>query len=368
MPTGLPQGVSDGDVRPWMVKPEAGAQAQTPWVRQERARLVLAVEDEGLRQVMSHTFGAVGLEVHAVGTGREALVALSAATTQILIAGASLPDLDGIAVWEQAVAHDPKIAGLLFVAEGDVARAVQAMKAGVSEVLSVTTPPYEVVEAVQRLLASQGACPDHRVVKFGDTRGLRIDAFYLDPIGARPKTKPVAGTPQANESTLSPDYLRGVAEGERRLAEQAAQFRKREAVVADMAKKLAETMAALPARLEAETVTLAFDIARKVIHERASETQELVAAQVREALTRIKDAKMLRILVNPSEEAALHELREQCAALLDGPAVIRIEADPSIAPGGCRIETPMHLVDATVDGQLARIAERLRQGAMSHAR
>ena len=50
---------------------------------------------------------------------------------------------------------------------------------------------------------------------------------------------------------------------------------------------------------------------------------------------------------------ANEKLRRQIAYEAARMVLLRLEADPAVAPGGCLVQTPTHCVDATLDGQLA---------------
>lgn len=376
MSTGIADSRTGGEPKPWMPLPQSAGQA-TPWLDSEAPHVVIVEDDAAIRDLLTLVLSKDGMQVRAVGSGREALIAVSGASAQVMVTDFQLPDMDGLEVLAQATQHDPRMVGIVMTGHGTVELAVKAMKAGAADLLTKPFSPDDMVRAVRRVLDMQQLRHEHRVVKHAMVRGLRIDPFQLGDVrssgpgtrSAQPQAEAGArtGAQAGRESTQSPDYLRGLAEGERRLKEQAAQFAKRELIVADMAKQLATAIAELPVRMEAEVVRLAFEIARKVVQSCAERDRELVVTQARDALSRIADAKVVRILVHPSEVALMTELREQLTWSLDGPAAMRIDSDPTVAPGGCRVETPTHLVDATVDGQLARIAERFRQGASADA-
>lgn len=354
----------------WMVPAQSAAQA-TPWLEAEAPHVLVVDDDPTLRDLLVQVLSKDGVQVRAAGSGREALIAISEASAQVMVTDFQLSDMDGLELLAQATQHDPRMVGILITGHGTVELAVTAMKAGAADMLTKPFSPDALVQAVRRVLDVQRLRHEHRVVKHAMVRGLRIDPFQLSDVRTSAVAPGVgaassggrASARTAQDLEKSPDYLRGVAEGERRLKEQAAEFAKREVIIVDLAKRLAAATAELPVRMEAEVVRLAFEIARKVVQSCAERDRELVVTHAREALARISDAKIVRILVNPSDVALMTELREQLTWALDGPAAIRIDPDPTVAPGGCRVETPTHLVDATVDGQLARIAECFRQGA-----
>jgi type III secretion protein L len=121
-------------------------------------------------------------------------------------------------------------------------------------------------------------------------------------------------------------------------------------------------------RNEAELVKLAVAIAEKIVRRSVEAGSDVVLRTIEEALKSVRGERRITIKVNPSEES---ELREQVGSLkLLGPEVgdIVIVANPSIAAGGCVVESDLGVIDAQIDTQLASIEKALmrRFDANSH--
>ena len=82
---------------------------------------VLVVEDEGpLREALTEVLQGLGHRVVGVTTGHEALSRLRERTWDLVMLDLRLPDVDGQAVWERALAPDPRLAGRVVFMTGDI--------------------------------------------------------------------------------------------------------------------------------------------------------------------------------------------------------------------------------------------------------
>ncbi|GKS59227.1 hypothetical protein YTPLAS18_27540 [Nitrospira sp.] len=358
MATGAADKRHGEDARPWqdaVMRPSDPVQ----WHHVEAPHVLIVEDDAAIRELLSTVLVRQGFRTRAVGTGQEGLAAVADEPVHVLVTDYQLPDMDGLNVLEQATRYDPRIVGIVITGHGTIELAVKAMKTGASDMLTKPFQPNDVVLAIRRVLEVQHLRRENRVLKQAVMRGVRMSPFQLSHIGQGEVGEPNY-TREADRGK-SPDYLRGLADGERRAKERMNQIQQQEALVATTARQLARACAELPDRIEAEVVTLAFEIARKVVHACAEDKRSLVVEQVKEAVSRIRESKAVRILVHPSDLPLVEEASAQLAEELEGPASIKIEGDPIVARGGCRVQTPTHLVDASLDDQLARIAEGFRQ-------
>ena len=82
---------------------------------------VLVVEDEGpLREALTEVLQGLGHRVVGVTTGHEALSRLREHAWDLVMLDLRLPDVDGQAVWERALAPDPRLAGRVVFMTGDI--------------------------------------------------------------------------------------------------------------------------------------------------------------------------------------------------------------------------------------------------------
>ena len=82
---------------------------------------VLVVEDEGpLRELVSEVIHGLGHQVVEATTGVEALARLRERSYDLVVLDLRLPDVDGQAVWERALAPDPRLAARVVFMTGDI--------------------------------------------------------------------------------------------------------------------------------------------------------------------------------------------------------------------------------------------------------
>ena len=148
-------------------------------------------------------------------------------------------------------------------------------------------------------------------------------------------------------------------------AEQAqAQVQAREAELAQAvaavqaaASELAGLRERIVAEAEGQLVELALEIARRVLMQEVRAGRHEIDPIVREVLARVPGRGEVTVRLNPDDLA-----RSELAAG-DGQAVF--QADPSVRPGECRVETAEGAVVSEIEAGLGEIADGLREAAAS---
>jgi flagellar biosynthesis/type III secretory pathway protein FliH len=113
-------------------------------------------------------------------------------------------------------------------------------------------------------------------------------------------------------------------------------------------------------RFTPEIVRLALEIAEKVIGRAVAVDAEITASVLERAKKEVADARHMRILLNPADHCVLAELRPDLVRSEErGGRKIEVAPSEDVARGGCRIETEIGVVDATVPTQLEEIERQL---------
>lgn len=113
-------------------------------------------------------------------------------------------------------------------------------------------------------------------------------------------------------------------------------------------------------RFTPEIVRLALEIAEKVIGRAVAADAEITASVLERAKKEVADARHIRILLNPADHCVLAELRPELVRCEEsGGRKIEVAPCEDVARGGCRIETEIGVVDATVPTQLEEIERQL---------
>ncbi len=175
--------------------------------------------------------------------------------------------------------------------------------------------------------------------------GLRNDDAAIDPL----------------RQSFELGFRRGLAEGTARME------RAIEAERAALGMALADRVESLLANAEAELETfreqaaervvgLALDIARQVLRVSVATDPAAIVAVVQEALAAMLDSQArTTLLVHPNDEAAVADALAPVLARRN----IAIQADRSIAAGGCRLVSAEASVDATVATRWQRVVDAI---------
>ncbi len=110
---------------------------------------------------------------------------------------------------------------------------------------------------------------------------------------------------------------------------------------------------------ELVVVRLAFEIAKKVVHQEISANPDLILYVVREALKKAAGSQNLVIKLNPQDVAVLESGKEERLPELKKFDKVEIVADEKIERGGCILDTDSGLLDARLEVQLKKIEEAL---------
>lgn len=145
----------------------------------------------------------------------------------------------------------------------------------------------------------------------------------------------------------------GLAAGEARAAAEAEESTRR---LATLLQDLEQARELALYGAEEQLCELAVAIARALIGDDIA--ADLLRALVREAIDVIGEAEEIVLSVNERDLGVVRAEAEQLASTLSRQCRLRVRADASIEQG-CRVDTPLAQVDATVEGRLTRVREAL---------
>ena len=155
----------------------------------------------------------------------------------------------------------------------------------------------------------------------------------------------------AYEKGFSQGQKDGFALGKKRLEESAKRL---EAVI--------NSLSGLKMRLyresEEEILRLAIEIAKKIVHRELTVDTDAVLRTIRKATDFLNERTSIRILLNPADMDKVEEAVPQLKVEKKIESV-ELVPDPSVSRGGCILETGFGTVNATIEDQLAAIAEEL---------
>ena len=137
------------------------------------AHLLLAEDDEGIREPLLRALRREGHEVDAYADGLEAAAAAAAGTHALLVLDIGLPGIDGLEVCRRVRRTRPSVPILILTAQDGELDAVYGLDAGADDYV---TKPFSLVELLARVRAQlRRAAPDR----------LEVGALTLDVAARR---------------------------------------------------------------------------------------------------------------------------------------------------------------------------------------
>ncbi|MBT5304621.1 MAG: hypothetical protein HOI47_10835 [Candidatus Scalindua sp.] len=101
-------------------------------------------------------------------------------------------------------------------------------------------------------------------------------------------------------------------------------------------------------KFEKTIIKLAIAIARKAVREEISQnSSKIIESVVKEALTKVKDKKILKVHLNPDDIGKLEQISDVGISLSGED--YEVVSDVDISRGGCRVITDCGGVDATME-------------------
>jgi flagellar assembly protein FliH len=124
----------------------------------------------------------------------------------------------------------------------------------------------------------------------------------------------------------------------------------------EAARRLAEFRETYRRYLDSQIPPLVILLTKKMIRRELLLEEGTIVGMVRGALARVVGGSEVTLRVSPSDYEVLNARKAELSVGLEEIKGIRFEADQSVAPGGCLVETPSGLVDARLETQLEEAA------------
>jgi flagellar assembly protein FliH len=121
--------------------------------------------------------------------------------------------------------------------------------------------------------------------------------------------------------------------------------------IADLAATRGDTIR----RAEADTVRLAIEIARRVLHRELSIDTSALEALIKAALEKLQSQEVYRVRVHPDQERIVRSCLDQMGRSLG----VEVVSDPVQPRGGAVFEIARGLLDASVETQLREVERGL---------
>ena len=189
---------------------------------------------------------------------------------------------------------------------------------------------------------------------------MAMSVLTVDEIEAMQKQAYDEAFAQGKEEGYSQGFTEGSKQG---YDENVQALQAKTAEFAGLMDSLSQPFKALDAEVEKELVKLAIAIATQIIRREIKLDPGQVIAAVREAI---------KVLPLSSQKISLHlhpedvELVRSALSLDDLSPAWRMFEDPLITRGGCKVDTEVSHIDATVENRLAAVIATLFGGEREH--
>ncbi len=121
---------------------------------------------------------------------------------------------------------------------------------------------------------------------------------------------------------------------------------------------LDEPLAQLDETVEQAMLQLTVSIAKQIVRRELKSDPGQVVAVIREALAQLPSGALYtRILLHPDDASFV-----KSALSLEGNQSMEIKEDPTLARGGCKVETDTSQIDASMESRIAEIATEVLGG------
>ena len=116
----------------------------------------------------------------------------------------------------------------------------------------------------------------------------------------------------------------------------------------------------LVARMTPEIARLALEIAEKILLKQVNEDPEVVARVLERARLEIPHARHVQISLNPTDYETLVKMQPELVLVeKEGGRKVEVTVSEKIGRGGCRIETELGVVEATIPSQMQEIRKQM---------
>ena len=113
-----------------------------------------------------------------------------------------------------------------------------------------------------------------------------------------------------------------------------------------------------------DMLRLVMAISEQIVRREVSADPKVVLSIIEKALHASVRTDQYRILINPADLESVTRQKPLFLASISGLKNLSIETDPSISQGGCRIDSDLGDVDATIETQLEAIRQALSEAIM----
>ncbi len=148
-------------------------------------------------------------------------------------------------------------------------------------------------------------------------------------------------------------YRDGLARGEEKIAERVADL-------AEILQQLTALRECLTRKYEQEIISLAVEIARKIVQREISLDSGIILTLAKQAIAEMPHERPMTLKLHPEDCRILEEKLPLFAQEFESLGELQLVPSETVPRGGCLLETPAGRVDAGLESQLAEIRAGLQ--------
>ncbi len=203
-----------------------------------------------------------------------------------------------------------------------------------------------------------GEIKEFRFRSFGDTEVIAPpEGGFSQPETVDPAPM-VPEAPNNIPQLIEEAHARGRQEG---LALAEERFENTIQALTQATEEVCRLRASLAQSGSRDMLRLVMAVAEQIIQRCVEIDPAVVAGIVEKALQASVRADSLRLVINPADLETITERKPLFLASISGLQNLSIETDPSISRGGCRVDSELGDVDATLESQLETIRQTLSE-------
>ncbi|MGB9774330.1 MAG: response regulator [Bacteroidota bacterium] len=117
-----------------------------------RAKILIADDDEAVRFLLGDELSSLGYEVETVSDGDEAIELLKMRRFDVVLLDIKMKRVDGFDVLKYVKANSPETRVIMLTAYGDVRNAIESLHLGASDLISKPYDLDDVIATIERTL------------------------------------------------------------------------------------------------------------------------------------------------------------------------------------------------------------------------
>jgi flagellar biosynthesis/type III secretory pathway protein FliH len=111
---------------------------------------------------------------------------------------------------------------------------------------------------------------------------------------------------------------------------------------------------------EEDIVTLAFQLAHKIIQREVQEHREVLATTLKRALAHVVEQDQVVVRVHPDDLHYVTEIKEELGQARGDIKTLMVQGNASVGRGGCLVESSLGTIDARIEAQFDELEQRFR--------